>query len=224
MSHIGYFIFEGPDGCGKTTIMKKVQEKLTTQHEWKLNRNIISTRAPGFTEFGAKMREIALTYPSIDPLTRQIIYMADTVNYYEAFLKHVNYGDIILQDRTSYISSVVYGVSDGVPISNIARVLSIYKPMKADCLFVINVPKDVRESRKKADSGRVDYFESKPIEFHDSVDGMYRSLISDDSLRLIVSDIVHLDDVVYLNNFNVDHVADDICDTIIDYINRKFGV
>lgn len=218
MHNRGYYIFEGPDGCGKTTIVKKVKEILSKYYD---PDKIIITRAPGYTEFGAKMREIALTYPSIDPLTRQIIYMADTVNYYEAFLKHVPSDTIVLQDRTSYISSVVYGVSDGVPIDSIARFLGIYNPLKADGLIVISTPKEIREQRKKSDKGRTDYFESKPISFHDSVDSMYRSIISDDSLRLITSDIVHLDNVKYIDNIDLDKDAIYVSNIIRSHVDAK---
>lgn len=220
---LNYFIFEGPDGVGKTTLIKKVKEVLDSKFKFDDDR-IIITRSPGYTEFGATIRNLVLMNPGIDSLTRQILYMADTVNYYESFFnKQDLQHKIILQDRTSYISSVVYGVSDGVPLASLTKALSVYKPPKCSKLFIVNVPRDITKERKKMDAGRIDYFETKPKSFHDSVDKAYASLITDKTLRLITSDIVHLENVVNVDNIDLDHAVNKIQNIISDHLTANTG-
>ncbi len=46
-----YILFEGVDTCGKTTQIELISQKF---------QNVIVTREPGGTEFGKKIRKIAL--------------------------------------------------------------------------------------------------------------------------------------------------------------------
>ena len=55
-NHPGFFVvFEGGDGAGKSTQVKKLTQKLED-----LNETVVLTREPGGTELGKKIREILL--------------------------------------------------------------------------------------------------------------------------------------------------------------------
>ena len=70
---MGLFItFEGPDGCGKTSIINLIKEY------YKNNEKIIFTREPGGTEISEKIREIILSNDNdkMSPRTEALLYSA----------------------------------------------------------------------------------------------------------------------------------------------------
>ena len=55
-NHPGFFVvFEGGDGAGKSTQVKKLTQKLES-----LNETVVLTREPGGTELGKKLEKYCL--------------------------------------------------------------------------------------------------------------------------------------------------------------------
>ena len=191
-------MFEGPDGSGKTTLLRLVADKLKSS-----GIDLETTRAPGQTELGKRLRQLILEQDlNIDYLSRQILFMADTVNYYETYLKPRladNNQYTVLQDRSSYISGLVYGMSDGLPIEPLARMLNIYQPVKASKVFVLTTPAEVCHARRMQGTDK-NVYDVKPLEFYRKCCDYYDSLLTDQSIRLVITEFVHLDNVIYIDN------------------------
>jgi len=90
-----YFIFEGADGCGKSTVMKQVAEKLEERIGGA--RNIVTRREPD-----GDYRELIMKN-STTPKKELLLFMADRADQ-----NYTDY-DIVLSDR-SFISTLVYQV------------------------------------------------------------------------------------------------------------------
>ena len=59
----GYFVsFEGPDGAGKSTVLKEVLAKIGSQ----LKPQYLVTREPGGSKIAEKIRDIILIRPMIN--------------------------------------------------------------------------------------------------------------------------------------------------------------
>ena len=57
-------VFEGPDGSGKTTILKKVNQQLSKQ-----GYKLMLVREPGGTEISEKIREIIIDNDNVNMLS-----------------------------------------------------------------------------------------------------------------------------------------------------------
>lgn len=189
-----YFVFEGPDGSGKTTLINAVKHHIQTQH------NVIVTRQPGSTELGDELRKIAKgSKYKLHPFTRQLVYMVDCVHYYDEHRQAMLDRTVILQDRSSYISSLVYGLAENADLSSLVKMLSIYSPPKASKVFILTTDLETCLERRKIDLNPEDHFDNKPSEFYRKISQSYQSLLTaDPKVRLIMTEICHLDNFIYL--------------------------
>ena len=109
----GVFItLEGPEGSGKTTIMKKI-EKLFKD----LDYDVVLTREPGGVEIAEEIRNVILDKKNtkMDPLTETLLYAASRRQHLaEVVIPALEAGKIVVCDR--YIdSSIAYqGFARGV--------------------------------------------------------------------------------------------------------------
>ena len=72
----GLFItFEGIEGCGKTTQIKRLANRLDS-----LNHNITLTREPGGTDIGEAIREIVKHPPEGATISAHTERQQDTIN------------------------------------------------------------------------------------------------------------------------------------------------
>lgn len=218
-----YYVFEGPDGSGKTTLLHKVSESLKEYDHF--SDKIETTRSPGQTALGKKLRQLVLDDDlNIDYLSRQILFMADTVNYYNQYLIPKLQKDpfsVVLQDRSSYISSVIYGMSDGLELDPLVRMLSIYKPLKPSKLFVLTTPADICYGRRVAGTSK-NVYDVKPIEFYHKCCGYYNDLLVDQRLRLVVSELVHLDNVVFVDNGPIEEMTKKVAGIIFQDLGSMY--
>jgi dTMP kinase len=90
-------VFEGIEGCGKTTQLERSRHWLTQQ----LTIDIIPTREPGGTQLGAGIRQLLLHgEDGIHDRAELLLYAADRAQHVEGFLRpHLERGALILCDR-----------------------------------------------------------------------------------------------------------------------------
>jgi len=152
-----YVIFEGNDGAGKTTTMTAVAEEMKRRYP---NFDPILTHHPGSTPLGSYLRKLVKFPEQIDPniriddLSRQMLYMVDTVSFIRTLLEPaLEQNKAIFADRSSFISALVYGLADGLSLHDITRLFDIITPPKANRLYVLQCPWLVGKQRIQADRG-----------------------------------------------------------------------
>jgi dTMP kinase len=100
-----FIVFEGIEGCGKTTQIKLVKEWLSSQ--WP--HAVIATREPGGTKLGSKIRDIVLASgkeESISNKAELFLFAADRNQHIEKVIKpQLESGGIVLCDR--FVDSTV---------------------------------------------------------------------------------------------------------------------
>ena len=107
-----FIVFEGPDGCGKTTILDLVEKYFI---ENKINH--IRTREPGGTSLGEEVREIALTSKSnISPMTEAFLMATSRSQLVDELIKPSLENSHVLTDRFVPSSLVYQGVARGIGI------------------------------------------------------------------------------------------------------------
>ncbi len=219
-----YVIFEGNDGAGKSTTMKAVAEALPAR----LGRNVTIhlTHHPGSTPLGAHLRKL-VKYPEeidanikIDSLSRQLLYMVDTVSFVKQRLEPaLNNGETVFADRSSFISAMVYGTAEGLSLSDIDRLFQIIVPPKADRLYILRCPWIVGRERLTQRNEKLDHFERKPNAFFEKVEEIYDHLITGSSERtVLISKSVNLENIIYIDSTQPLHmVVDNIVSDLVKH-------
>ncbi|HRU39618.1 MAG TPA: dTMP kinase, partial [Candidatus Goldiibacteriota bacterium] len=98
-------VFEGPEGCGKTTQAKKALEFIR-----KKTKKAVLLREPGGVEISEKIRDIILDVKNsrMSPKTELFLYEAARSQVVaEKILPYIKKGFIVLLDRY-YLATTVY--------------------------------------------------------------------------------------------------------------------
>lgn len=220
-----YIVFEGSDGSGKTSTMKAVAERVpqVLQEEGlPADMPVRLTHHPGSTALGAHLRKLVKQPETIDPnieidtLSRQILYMVDTVSFVKTILiPSLEQGVNVFADRSSFISAIVYGCAEGMSVEEVLKIRKLLEPPKADRLYILRCPWEVAKERMMQDRGekvKQDYFDRKSDDFFNKVVDIYDHLLTGPPERTVaVSRSVSLDNVIYIDATQpVDRVVDEI--------------
>lgn len=97
-----FLVFEGLDGSGKTTQLELLAARLR-----KRGHQVLTTREPGGSPVGARLREIVLHYPGqLDERCEALLFAADRAHHVATVIKPaLAAGKIVLCDR--YLASSV---------------------------------------------------------------------------------------------------------------------
>lgn len=125
----GLFVFEGPDGVGKTTIIKEVEKRL---HKDGLACACLSFPGKEQGTIGALVYKLHHDLASYDvtqltPLSLQLLHIAAHVDAIErCILPLLNEGTTVILDRYWW-STWVYGIAAGIPASHLEAIISLEK-------------------------------------------------------------------------------------------------
>lgn len=181
-------VFEGGEGCGKTTQVQRLHGWLTQSDLLKLlqTKDIVSgvklTREPGGTEVGTKIRQLLLTARSPDdaPIlskTELLLYAADRAQHVEEVIKPwLEAGYWVLCDRftDSTVAYQGYGRQQDLALINILNEMAT-GGLKTDLTLWLNVSAEVGLSRMRQ-RGRADRIEQAGLAFHRRVSEGFASL------------------------------------------------
>lgn len=167
----GLFIsLEGPDGSGKTSVVKELKEQLE-----KLGYDIVTTREPGGSPIAEQIREVILDVDNtaMDARTEALLYAASRRQHLvEKILPALERGQIVITDRFVDSSIAYQGVARGIPVEDIRSInhFGIENHMP-DLTFLIDVPAEVGLERIHQARGQrqFDRLDQESIDFHQMV-------------------------------------------------------
>jgi|SRR6056300_962197 dTMP kinase len=155
-----YLAFEGIDGSGKSSLIKRLSELLSNQQ---IDNKIV--REPGGTKVGEGLRELLLSHDyEVDALTEALLFCSQRSQLIAEVIKpEVNKGIKILSDRSAYSSVAYQGVGRGLGYETIYQLNDIavnsFWPEK---VVLLDIDPKISLSRQKvADrigSDKVDFF------------------------------------------------------------------
>ncbi|MEB3025196.1 MULTISPECIES: dTMP kinase [unclassified Parvimonas] len=174
---MGLFItFEGPDGCGKTSIINLIKEY------YKDNEKIIFTREPGGTKISEKIREIILSNDNanMSPRTEALLYSASRAQHIDELIKpNLEKGNIVVSDRF-VLSSLAYqgggrelGVEDVRKINDFA-----INGVNPDMIIFFYVD-PLTTLKRKSLNENADRLELSGDDFHSRVYDTYMELLEE---------------------------------------------
>jgi len=97
-----YILFEGIDGCGKTTQIELLEQNMP---------NAIVTKEPGGTKFGMQARELLLHSDIKSPKAELLLFLADRAEHYTEVIEP-NLKKTIISDR-GFLSGIAYAMVNG---------------------------------------------------------------------------------------------------------------
>jgi dTMP kinase len=181
----GVFItFEGPDGSGKSTQIKKLAAFLRQQGEF-----VILTREPGGTATGEQIRSLILNPENsgITDTTEMMLYAAARAQIVDELIRpNLEKGNIVICDRfvDSSIAYQGYGRGLGAVVEQV-NAFAI-KECIPDLTIFLNITPEKCFSRKSGETP--DRIESEALEWHDRVYKGYLDIAAKHSKRIKIVD------------------------------------
>ncbi len=194
----GLFItFEGGEGAGKTTLMKKLAEKLK-KHE------ILQTREPGGTQLGESVRSILLNpQKKISARSELTLFLACRSQHIEeVILPALEEGKIVLCDRFNDSSVAYQGAARSLGMEKVQKFCNfICNNLQPDRTFYLDI--DPAIGLKRASGS--DRIESEKLSFHETIRSAFLILAKQHPERIHVIDARKTADQVFaevLNEFS----------------------
>jgi dTMP kinase len=190
MEKRGVFItFEGMDGSGKTTQMRRLAERLRA-----MGRTVLETVEPGGPPISMKIRRILLDSANqeLSPSAELLLYFASRAqNVDEWILPALSRGEIVLSDRFTDSSLVYQGCGRGLGADAVAALDKIAcRGVKPDLTFLVDIDADTSVARARARNAAEPHCETRmddqAIEFHRKVYDAYHALARSEPGRVKV--------------------------------------
>ena len=163
-----FIVFEGIDGCGKTTQINEICNWLPNSNLISNNSSIIKTREPGGSLIGAKLREIILSNNNDSVptnLTELLLYAADRAEHVTKIISPaLNKGDWVLSDRFSGSTLAYQGYGRNLDKEIIKKLEIIAcQGQKPDITFFLDI--SIEESITRRKNQIPDRIESEGVNF-----------------------------------------------------------
>lgn len=181
-----FITFEGPEGAGKTTQVRRLAEALRAD-----GLSVVETYEPGGTAIGEAIRSLLLTTDShrrITPRAEVLMFAAARAQLVDEIIgPALAKGDVVLCDRFSD-STIAYQVGGrGLPFDDVRALLEFATSgLKPDVTFLLDL--DVTEGLSRKRGSGADRMEMEAIPFHQRVRKTYVDLATGDSGRIEVLD------------------------------------
>ncbi len=186
----GTFIsFEGIDGSGKTTQLRRLENDLQAR-----GLDVLATREPGGTPLGIRLRAALLdAREQVDPLAELLLYAADRAQHVRTLVRPaLEAGRIVLTDRYADATVAYQGAGRGFSPQLIAEVIRLATGgLMPDITLVFDLPVQTgtsRTRRRAHQTQEADRLDAEDIEFHELVRKAYLQLAAAEPQRVQVID------------------------------------
>lgn len=164
-----FIAFEGINGCGKTTLHRRVSEHVRSR-----SIQLIDTREPGGTPLGAEIRKLVLEWPGEkkSERTELLLFAADRAEHVDKLIKpSLAAGSWVLCDRYIYSTITFQGHGRGIDrtVLDQANTLAT-QGLLPDLVVLLDLDPALalRRISLRSGNGR-DSFEDEDIEFHSRI-------------------------------------------------------
>jgi dTMP kinase len=185
-----FFTFEGPEGAGKSTQIKKFREKLES-----FGYQIVQPREPGSTPTGELIREILKHRKSgeaLSPYCELLLFESARAQLTDNVIRPaLERGEYVLCDRFFDSTTAYQGYGRGINVSDIINLNRIAtQGISPDLTFLLDleISEGMKRIRARApeQEGKKDTFEALEVQFHENVRRGYLEIATQNPSRVKV--------------------------------------
>jgi dTMP kinase len=188
MSRAPFITFEGSEGCGKSTQVKRLAARLES-----LGAPFLVTREPGGTPIGETIRDLLQFNAEAATMTAEtelLLFEASRAQLVrEVILPALDRGVIVISDRFFDSTTVYQGAARKLDRGLVEQLNAF---AVGDCVpditFVLDVDLPTAQSRMSKTTRRADRMEQQPNEFYEAVRNAYRELAKREPKRVVLID------------------------------------
>jgi len=197
-----FITFEGGEGAGKSTAIKKIVEKLEKE-----GREIVLTREPGGTPISEEIRRIILDKKNVDmdKRTEALLYAASRRQHIvQKIIPSIKEGKIVLCDRFLDSSLAYQGYAREIGVDAVLEMnLFATEGLEPDLTFFFDLDPELGLKRIAANSSReVNRLDVEKLSFHKAVREGFLSLAKRFSHRFVVIDASKDPESVFLEIYS----------------------
>jgi len=198
-----FIVFEGINGCGKTTLLNRLNQYLVSR-----DKSVTITHEPGATALGGDLRKILLeknrsTY-ELSPISELFLFAADRHQHVASVIAPaLTANGIILCDRYHYSTTCFQGFGRGLDLDVIDTLNKIAtRSLEPDLVLLLDISVEEGLQRtahrnKSAPGVTTDSFESEKHLFHERVRKGYLSVTESSATPFFVLDAHQSADAVW---------------------------
>jgi dTMP kinase len=186
----GTFItFEGIDGSGKST-----QLRLVTNYLVELGCDVVTTREPGGTTLGVRLRAALLdAHEEVDPLTELLVFAADRAQHVRRVLRPaIEAGRIVISDRYADATAAYQGAGRGFDPQLISEIIRLATDgLVPDLTLLFDVPVEestIRTNRRSNTRNKPYRLDIENDDFYHRVRAAYLDIAATEPDRVKVID------------------------------------
>lgn len=179
-----FITFEGPEGSGKTTVLKAVVEKLAQHYD------VISTREPGGVPTGEEIRKVVLEGNQMDIRTEAMLFAASRREHLvEKVMPALRNNQIVLCDRYIDSSLAYQGYARGIGIEEVKALNEFaINGLYPDLTIYLDVSAEVGRERILSNQRDQNRLDQEDIDFHEKVIEGYHRVIHNEPERFVQID------------------------------------
>lgn len=196
-----FITFEGGEGAGKSTAIKRIVEKLTSE-----GYEIVLTREPGGTPIAEEIRNVILDKKNtaMDPRTEALLYAASRRQHLvEKVIPALKEGKLVLCDRFIDSSLAYQGGAREIGIDNVYNMnLFATEGMLPDLTILFDIKPEEGLARIAANSQReVNRLDVEKLAFHNKVRDSFHELAKKFPERFVIIDASKSPDEVFEESY-----------------------
>lgn len=187
----GLFItVEGPDGSGKTSLVKELSRQL----EERLTVPLLTTREPGGSQIAEKIREVIIdpNHQEMDDRTEALLFAASRRQHVTEKIKPaLEAGQVVLCDRFVDSSIAYQGAGRKIGVREVAAINQFAtEDLVPDLTLYLDVDAQIGLNRigSKESKREKDRLELEAISFHNRVRDAYLTLLEEHPERIQLID------------------------------------
>jgi len=182
-----FITFEGPDGSGKTTQVKRIGRKLIEK-----GFDIVYTREPGGTEISDQVREILMNMKNkqMCPRTEILLFCAARAQLVEEVIRPaLQSGKIVISDRYADSTLAYQGYGHGFEQETLKQLLNFATGnLWPDLTFLLDISAEKGLRRRINNQEEWNRMDDYQLAFHERVRNGYHQLAAADPQRWEIID------------------------------------
>ncbi|WP_163120854.1 dTMP kinase [Acinetobacter portensis] len=190
-----FISFEGTEGVGKTTLIRRIYEYLEQQ-----NKDVILTREPGGTPMAEQIRSLLLSVNHEEKMCNDtellLMYAARAQHLDLVVMPALNAGKTVLCDRFTDASFAYQCAGRGLSQEKLALLNENFVTRMPDFTFWLDAPIETGMARAR-ERGALDRFEQEKVTFFEKVRAGYATLAERHPERIKRLDATQTPDQVF---------------------------